>query len=79
VREGSTRPRLTGRRGFGIELDPLYVDVAVRRWQKLTGLAAVLEDDGRSFDEIAIARAGMGDTAKGEALPFDTTMGVGND
>jgi DNA modification methylase len=30
----------TGRRCFGVELDPLYVDVAVRRWQKRTGKPA---------------------------------------
>ena len=27
----------TGRRGYGLEIDPGYVDVAVRRWQTLTG------------------------------------------
>ena len=26
-----------GRRAYGLELDPLYVDVAVRRWQAFTG------------------------------------------
>ena len=31
----------TGRVGYGIELDPLYVDVAIRRWQALTGREAV--------------------------------------
>jgi len=31
---------------------PLYVDVAIRRWQAFTGQKAVLERDGRSFDEI---------------------------
>ena len=32
----------TGRVCLGIELDPLYVDVAVRRWQAFTGKAATL-------------------------------------
>jgi DNA modification methylase len=32
-----------GRRCFGIELDPRYVDVAVRRWEALTGKAATVE------------------------------------
>ena len=31
----------TGRRGYGLEIDPGYVDVAVRRWQMLTGRDAV--------------------------------------
>ncbi len=46
----------TGRVCLGIELNPAYVDVAVERWQQLTGEAATLEGDGRSFDEIAGAR-----------------------
>ncbi len=43
----------TGRRCFGIELDPLYVDTIVRRWQAFTGQHAHLESTGRSFDEVA--------------------------
>ena len=46
----------TGRRCFALELDPRYVDVAVQRWQTLTGQAAVLDGDERSFDEIAAER-----------------------
>lgn len=41
----------TGRIGRGIELDPHYVDVAVRRWQTLTGESAVHADSGHTFDE----------------------------
>jgi len=41
---------------YGVELDPIYVDVAVRRWQSFTGKLAVLEGDGRAFDELAAAR-----------------------
>lgn len=41
----------------GMELDPAYVDVAVKRWQEFTGLSATLEGDGRTFDEIAASRA----------------------
>ena len=37
----------TGRRGRGIELDPAYADVAVRRWQERTG--GRHSPDGRSF------------------------------
>jgi len=43
----------TGRRGFGIELDPHYVDVAIRRWQKLTGKSARHAATGWRFDDIA--------------------------
>lgn len=42
-----------GRIGYGIELDPLYVDVAVRRWQALTGRDAVHAITGASFAEQA--------------------------
>jgi hypothetical protein len=38
---------------FGIELDPLYVDTAIRRWQRLTGEAAIHVKSGRTFDEVA--------------------------
>jgi DNA modification methylase len=42
-----------GRRCYGIELDPLYVDTAIRRWQKLTGALAVRAADGRTFNDCA--------------------------
>lgn len=40
---------ITGRRVFAIELDPVYVDVAVRRWQNFTGKQAILESTGETF------------------------------
>jgi DNA modification methylase len=42
----------TGRFCYGIELDPLYVDTAIRRWQAFTGESAVHEQTGRSFREL---------------------------
>jgi DNA modification methylase len=42
-----------GRRARLIELDPIYVDLAVRRWQSWTGLQAVHADTGELFDERA--------------------------
>jgi DNA modification methylase len=47
----------TKRRGAGIELDPLYVDTALRRLAKASGLTPVLAGDGRTFDELARARS----------------------
>jgi DNA modification methylase len=44
---------MTGRHAHAIELNPAYVDVAVARWQAFTKETAVLESDGRSFDEVA--------------------------
>ena len=42
----------TGRCGRGIELDPRYVDVAVRRWQAFTGKQATLAPTGRTFEDV---------------------------
>jgi len=47
---------LTGRVCLGLELDPRYVDVVVKRWQQLTGKKAKLDCDGRTFDAIAKER-----------------------
>ena len=41
----------------GIEYEPRYVDVAILRWQRMTKLEAILAGDGRSFEDIASARA----------------------
>ncbi len=41
----------------GIEYEPRYVDVAILRWQRVTKLEAILAGDGRSFEDIASARA----------------------
>jgi DNA modification methylase len=46
---------MTGRMAIAIELSPAYVDVGVKRWQDFTGEAAVLDGDGRTFDQIAAA------------------------
>ncbi|SFP85969.1 DNA modification methylase [Sphingomonas rubra] len=56
-----------GRRVRGIELDPKYVDVAVRRWEQVTGQRAVLTATGQSFAAVAEERSGGdvdADTAK---------------
>jgi DNA modification methylase len=43
----------TGRRCYGIELDPGYADTIIRRWQALTGGSARDALSGRSFDDLA--------------------------
>ena len=47
-----------GRIGVGIEIDPLYVDVALKRLAAITGLDPILDGDGRTFSQIAAARRG---------------------
>jgi DNA modification methylase len=39
----------TGRICYGLELDPIYVDTVVRRWQRFTGLEGKHESTGQSF------------------------------
>lgn len=46
-----------GRIAYGLEIDPLYVDVAVRRWQDFTKRDAVLKSTGQTFDEVATRRS----------------------
>jgi DNA modification methylase len=41
-----------GRRAFCIEIDPLYADVAIRRWQRVTRRDAILQTTGETFDEL---------------------------
>ena len=45
-----------GRAAWLMELDRRYADVICRRYQEYTGKRAVLDDDGRSFDEVASER-----------------------
>jgi DNA modification methylase len=42
-----------GRRCCGIEIDPLYVDTIIRRWQAFTGDKATLGDTNKCFDDLA--------------------------
>ena len=46
----------TGRACLAVELEPLYVDVAIRRWQAFTGRHAMLHGTDRTFEEVAAER-----------------------
>jgi len=46
----------TGRVCCGIELDPLYVDVIIRRYEAETGAAVLLADSGETFEQVAARR-----------------------
>jgi DNA modification methylase len=43
-----------------IELDPIYADVILRRWQQYTGGKAVLLPNGGSFEEVSAERGRLG-------------------
>ena len=46
----------TGRVCYGLELNPAYIDIAILRWQVLTGKAAVLAENGQTFAEREAAQ-----------------------
>lgn len=50
-----------GRRARLHEIDPIYCDVIVERWQNFSGQQATLDGDGRTFAEVKTARTGKGD------------------
>jgi DNA modification methylase len=52
----------TGRRCYGMELDPAYFDTAIRRWQALTGGTARRAISSRSFDDL-VCEAEAGNAA----------------
>lgn len=41
------------RKCYMMEIDEHYCDVIIRRWQKLTGRAAILEKTGETFDDLS--------------------------
>jgi 16S rRNA G966 N2-methylase RsmD len=51
----------TGRRGYVLELDPIYCDTIIRRWQTFTGKRALHADTNRCFEEVEELR--MAETA----------------
>jgi len=47
-----------GRTCYGLEINPGYCDLIVRRWQEFTGEVGVLQSNGESFHELEAARTG---------------------
>ena len=56
----------TGRVCYGLELDPLYVDALIRRWQRRTNRKAIHVDSGESFGTRETCKASQR-TASSEA------------
>jgi DNA modification methylase len=59
----------TGRRCYGLELDPRYVYTIVRRWQTFTRNVAIHSETGRSFAEVEEEVAGRCDSATTKHRP----------
>ena len=64
----------TKRRGYGLEFDPLYVDGAIRRWERLFKEEARHAETGLTFAEMAALRSGAA-AAAGASLE---TVGGGD-
>jgi DNA methylase len=60
----------TGRVCRGVEIDPLYVDVIVRRYEAATGEAATLIETSEAFELLAPRRASETAPLKGPDEPY---------
>ncbi len=47
----------TGRRAYALEIDPVYVETAIRRWEDYTGDHAVHAETGLTLEEVKAHRA----------------------
>jgi DNA modification methylase len=54
-----------GRRAYAMEIEPCFVDVAIRRWQAFTGKDAVHAETGSTFDQLATERSIIPDNPRG--------------
>jgi hypothetical protein len=45
-----------GRRAYALEIEPRFVDAAIKRWQAFSRKDAIHVDSGLSFDELASKR-----------------------
>jgi DNA modification methylase len=56
----------TGRRGYGIELDPYYSDTIVRRFEDAYGLKAIHVESGLEFVKLSAQRLASGKKRHGQ-------------
>lgn len=59
----------TGRRVFGLELEPKFIDLIVRRWERYSGKTAIHIQTGLSFAELAEQRSQEATQSNSGALP----------
>ena len=68
----------TGRRGFGIEIDPYYCDLVIARFQDMYGLTAIHLDSRLDFESVKKQRSNQGNKNRGQKIkrqPAVTTQG----
>jgi DNA modification methylase len=65
---------MTGRSCHAIELNPAYVDVAIKRWQDFTGQKATLDGDGRTFEAIDAERYAKTGAPDNSAKSYDAAI-----
>lgn len=66
-----------GRRAFGVEIDPVYVDVAIRRWLGVTKGDAILAETGETYAEVARRRRAIADALPAAVAPLQPPAGPG--
>lgn len=66
----------TGRRCYGIELDPRYVDVALRRVRSITGIEPICAATGREFQSLEAAGVRRGSELYEHPLPAGATAQI---
>ncbi len=65
-----------GRRCYAIEIEPVFVDAAIRRWQKATGKEATLDATGRTWAATAAERGvDVASGADSETAPASAEAG----
>jgi DNA modification methylase len=57
----------TGRRGYGVEIEPRYVDVALRRLEAITGCDAIHLESGLTWRQLATERGIDPEPARGRS------------
>jgi DNA modification methylase len=67
----------TGRRAYALEIDPVYVETAIRRWQDYTGDHAVHAETGLTLEEIKMHRAQATKSQEPNALGSPVLAGCG--
>ena len=50
----------TGRKGYGLEIEPHYIDTIIKRFDSLSGVKAVHTPSSKSFEAIGAARLSKG-------------------